>query len=137
MTSTGSEFVGSRHPSRGGLIAFAKSLAREVVRRSAREIWFFCERYDGQTALRWGLVDRVAPAGKSMEEARAMAKKAIAPSPTALKFLEHAFNADNAHMFGRVKMTADGLASFVNSQEAAEGRTAFPEKRQPDFSRFR
>jgi naphthoate synthase len=34
-------------------------------------------------------------------------------------------------------MAADGLASFVNSEEASEGRTAFLEKRKPDFARFR
>jgi 1,4-dihydroxy-2-naphthoyl-CoA synthase len=87
--------------------------------------------------LQWGLVNRVAPADKLIEEARTLAKKALALSPTALKFLKHAFNADSAQIFGQVKMAADGLASFVNSQEAAEGRTAFLEKRQPDFSTFR
>jgi 1,4-dihydroxy-2-naphthoyl-CoA synthase len=34
-------------------------------------------------------------------------------------------------------MAADGLAAFVNSEEASEARTAFLEKRPADFSRFR
>ena len=34
-------------------------------------------------------------------------------------------------------MAADGLACFVNSEEAAEGRNAFLEKRTPDFSTYR
>lgn len=112
-------------------------LARTVGEKRAREIWFFCQQYDAQTALQWGLVNKVVPADKLMEEARAMAAQAVALSPTALKFLKHAFNADSAHIFGQVKMAADGLASFVNSEEAAEGRNAFLEKRKPDFDRFR
>ena len=112
-------------------------LARTVGEKRAREIWFFCEQYDAKTALEWGLVNKVVPGDKLMEEARKMARKALVLSPTALKFLKHAFNADSAHIFGQTKMAADGLASFVNGEEAAEGRTAFLEKRVPDFSRFR
>lgn len=112
-------------------------LARTVGEKRAREIWFLCEQYTAQTALEWGLVNKVVPAEKLMEEARAMARKVVALSPTALKFLKHAFNADSAHIFGQVKMAADGLAAFVNSPEAAEGRDAFLAKKQPDFSKFR
>lgn len=112
-------------------------LARIVGEKRAREIWFFCEQYDAETALQWGLVNRVVAAEKLGEEARALARKALALSPTALKFLKHAFNADSAHIFGQAKMAADGLAAFVNSKEAAEGRTAFLEKRSPDFAPFR
>ena len=112
-------------------------LARTVGEKRAREIWFFCQQYSAQKALEWGLVNRVVPADRLLEEARALAKQAAVLSPTALKFLKHAFNADSAHIFGQVKMAADGLAAFVNSEEASEARTAFLEKRQPDFSRFR
>lgn len=112
-------------------------LARIVGEKRAREIWFLCRQYDAQTALDWGLVNQLAPADQLMDAARAMAKEALALSPTALKFLKHAFNADSAHIFGQAKMAGDGLASFVNSEEAREGRGAFLEKRTPDFSRFR
>lgn len=112
-------------------------LARIVGEKRAREIWFFCQQYTAQQALDWGLVNRVVPGDQLMDCARDLARQAAALSPTALKFLKHAFNADSAHIFGQVKMAADGLASFVNSEEAAEGRNAFLEKRTPDFSRFR
>jgi dihydroxynaphthoic acid synthetase len=112
-------------------------LARTVGEKRAREIWFLCQQYTAQQALDWGLVNRVVPKEKLMEESRNLAKLALALSPTALKFLKHAFNADSAQIFGQVKMAADGLASFVASEEANEGRTAFLEKRQADFSPFR
>src|SRR4051812_40853832 len=38
-------------------------LARVVGEKRAREIWFLCRRYDAGTAERWGLVNRVVPAG--------------------------------------------------------------------------
>ena len=34
-------------------------LARVVGEKRAREIWFFCDQYDAETAERWGLVNRV------------------------------------------------------------------------------
>lgn len=112
-------------------------LARTVGEKRAREIWFLCRQYTAEQAYEWGLVNAVVPADKLMVEARKMASEVVALSPTALKFLKHAFNADSAHIFGQVKMAANGLNSFVNSEEAAEGRDAFLEKRAPDFSKFR
>ncbi|MGE0230665.1 MAG: enoyl-CoA hydratase-related protein [Flavobacteriaceae bacterium] len=112
-------------------------LARVVGEKRAREIWFFCQQYTAQQALEWGLVNRVVPGDQLMQAARDLAKEAIVLSPTALKFLKHSFNCDSAHIFGQVKMAADGLAIFVKSEEAREGNAAFNEKRKPDFSKFR
>ncbi|MBE0590942.1 MAG: enoyl-CoA hydratase/isomerase family protein, partial [Gemmatimonadales bacterium] len=74
-------------------------LARIVGEKRAREIWFFCQQYTAQTALEWGLVNRVVPGDQLQQAARDLAKQAVALSPTALKFLKHAFNADSAHVF--------------------------------------
>ncbi len=112
-------------------------LARIVGEKRAREIWFFCEQYTAEQALDWGLVNKVVPADTLQEEARAMAQKAVALSPGALRFLKHSFNADSASIFGLAKLAGDGLAMFVNSEEAREGNTAFNEKRTPDFSEYR
>lgn len=112
-------------------------LARTVGEKRAREIWFFCQQYTAEKALDWGLVNKVVPADKLQEEARAMAQHAVALSPGALRFLKHSFNADSAAIFGQAKMAGDGLAMFVQSEEAREGNTAFSEKRAPDFSAYR
>ena len=112
-------------------------LARVIGEKRAREIWFFCQQYTAQQAMDWGLVNRVVPKERLLEEARSLARQALALSPTALRFLKHAFNADTAHVFGQVKMAADGLAAFANTPEAAEGRNAFLEKRPADFSPYR
>jgi naphthoate synthase len=110
-------------------------LARVVGEKRAREIWFFCRQYDAATAERWGLVNKVVPAGQLLDEARAWGREVAALSPTALRFLKASFNADTAHVHGIGQLAFAGLASFGSSAEAKEGRTAFAEKRPPDFSK--
>ena len=112
-------------------------LARIVGEKRAREIWFFCRRYDAATALEWGLVNKVVPSGQLMEEARSWVKEIEALSPTALRFLKSSFNADSAQIAGQQRLAFTGLEVFGKSDEAHEGREAFAEKRSPDFGRFR
>lgn len=112
-------------------------LARVVGEKRAREIWFFCRQYDAAQAERWGLVNKVVPAERLMDEARAWAREATVLSPTALRFLKHSFNADTAHIGGIGELAFAGLDLFTRNEESQEGRRAFDEKRDPDYSRFR
>lgn len=112
-------------------------LARVVGEKRAKEIWFFCRQYTAQQAYEWGLVNKIVPADQLMMEARAWAKEANALSPYALRALKHCFNAETAHIEGRVKMFQDALDLFVDTPEVKEGKKAFVEKRAPDFSSFR
>ena len=112
-------------------------LARVVGEKRAREIWFLCRRYDAETAERWGLVNRVVPAGELKAEVRRWADEILALSPTSLRFLKQSFNADTEHLAGTGQLAFTGLGLFVNSDEAREGVEAFAEKRPPDFARFR
>jgi naphthoate synthase len=77
------------------------------------------------------------PLADLMTEARDWARQAADMSPTALRALKHAFNADGAHIYGQAKMAADILRIFGTSDEAMEGKKAFAEKRKPDFSPYR
>jgi 2-ketocyclohexanecarboxyl-CoA hydrolase len=112
-------------------------LARVVGEKRAREIWFLCRRYDAETAERWGLVNRVVPAGELKAEVRRWADEILALSPTSLRFLKQSFNADTEHLAGMGQLAFTGLGLFVQSDEAEEGVRAFTEKRAPDFARFR
>src|SRR5712671_4934079 len=69
-------------------------LARVVGEKRAREIWFLCRQYSAEQAERWGLANAVAPAGTSVDVARAWASEIAVLSPTALKFLKYSFNVD-------------------------------------------
>lgn len=108
-------------------------LARVVGEKRAREIWFLCRQYSAAEAERWGLVNRVVPADKLMEEARAWAKEILALSPTSLRFLKASFNADSESIAGIGQIAFAGLDQFVQTAEAKEGVRAFDEKRPPRF----
>jgi len=112
-------------------------LARVVGEKRAREIWFFCRQYDARQAEQWGLVNKVVPGDRLLDEARAWGREVAALSPTALRFLKASFNAETAQAYGQQKLAFTGLDCFGKSQEATEGRQAFAEKRDPDFSKFR
>jgi 2-ketocyclohexanecarboxyl-CoA hydrolase len=112
-------------------------LARVVGEKRAREIWMLCRRYDAAAAERWGLVNAVVPAGELRAEVRRWADEMLSLSPTALRFVKQSFNADTEHQAGTAQLAFSGLDLFVDSEEAREGVTAFAEKREPDFGRFR
>lgn len=112
-------------------------LARVVGEKRAREIWFFCDQYDAETAERWGLVNRVVEPDALLPLALEWGRKACALSPTALKTLKHSFNADTDHIVGIQTLAFDVLDLFVQTDEANEGAQAFVEKRLPNFGQFR
>jgi naphthoate synthase len=112
-------------------------LARAVGEKRAREIWFFCRQYDAETAERWGLVNKIVPRERLLEEAKSWGREVAALSPTAIRFLKTSFNADSDQIFGQGKLAFAGLDAFAHSEEAEEGHRAFAEKRDPDFSKYR
>jgi dihydroxynaphthoic acid synthetase len=111
-------------------------LARAIGEKRAKEIWFLCRQYDAATALQWGLVNAVVPAGELLAEARRWVDEIAALSPTAIRFLKHAFNADTEHLAGLGAVAFAGLDQFVTTDEGHEGAAAFAEKRRPDFSAY-
>ena len=61
----------------------------------------------------------------------------LAKSPTAIKLAKVSFNAETEHIRGIGGLAMAGLALYYDTEESAEGTTAFQEKRTPDFGRFR
>jgi naphthoate synthase len=57
-------------------------------------------------------------------------------SPSALRTLKAAFNADTDGLAGIQELAGNATAFFYMTEEAREGRDAFLEKRPVDFSRF-
>ncbi len=124
--------VGSVDPGFGTMY-----LARVVGEKKAREMWYLCEQYTAAEAKEIGLVNKVVPADRLMEEARTWARKILAMSPTAIKLAKVSFNADTEHMRGSGSLALRALALYYGTEEALEGKKAFLEKRPPDFARFR
>ncbi len=114
----------------------AAYLARVVGEKRAREIWFLLDQYSAQEAEQWGLVNRVVPKEELIPAAMEWAYKMEKYSPTALRFLKHAFNADTEHQAGLARLAEDGLDVFSVTDEAKEGAAAFAEKRTPEFGKY-
>jgi naphthoate synthase len=111
-------------------------LARIVGHKKAKEIWFLCRQYTAAQALDMGLVNTVVPFEQLEDECVTWAREMLAHSPTALRFLKAAFNADTDGLAGIQQLAGDATLLYYTTGEAKEGRDAFKEKRKPDFSRF-
>ena len=114
----------------------ATLLGRIVGHKKAKEIWYLCRQYSAQEALEMGLVNVVVPLEQLEEETVRWSREMLEKSPTALRFLKAAFNADTDGLAGLQQLAGDATLLFYLSEEAQEGRNAFLEKRKPDFSRF-
>ena len=110
-------------------------LARVVGEKRAREIWFWCRQYDAQTALQWGLVNKVVPADDLLPEARRWAEECARLSPTALRFLKQSFNIDTETQAGIGALAMSALDVYSRTPGGLEGPTAFTEKRAADWTR--
>ena len=111
-------------------------LARTVGMKKAKEIWLLCRQYDAQQALDMGLVNTVVPLAELESETVQWCREMLALSPTALRVLKAAFNAETDGLTGIQELAGNATALFYQTDEAQEGRDAFVEKRQPDFSKF-
>ena len=114
----------------------ASVLSRLVGPKKAKEIWFLCRQYDAQEALEMGLVNTVVPLDRLEEETVAWCREMLALSPFALRLLKASFNADEDGLAGIQQLAHDANLLFYMSEEAAEGRDAFLERRPVDFSKF-
>jgi 2-ketocyclohexanecarboxyl-CoA hydrolase len=112
-------------------------LARSLGEKRAREVWFLCRQYEAATLERWGLVNCVVPLADLRAEVRRWADEMLEKSPTALRMLKHSFNADSESIAGIGTMAFATLDLFSSMPEAKEGKTAFAEKRPPDFDQYR
>src|SRR2546429_2556567 len=114
----------------------ASVLSRLVGPKKAKEIWFLCRQYDAQQALEMGLVNTVVPLDQLEDETVRWCREMLALSPFALRLLKASFNADEDGLAGIQQLAHDTNLLFYMSEEAQEGRTAYVERRKPDFSRF-
>ncbi|ANU19034.1 1,4-dihydroxy-2-naphthoyl-CoA synthase [Planococcus plakortidis] len=111
-------------------------LARIIGHKKAREIWYLCRQYDAQEALDMGLVNTVVPYEQLEDETVKWCEEMLEMSPTALRFVKAAMNADTDGLAGLQQMAGDATLLYYTTDEAKEGRDAFKEKRKPDFGQF-
>jgi naphthoate synthase len=111
-------------------------LARQIGEKRAKEVWFLCRQYDAATALDWGLVNAVVPLADLEETTLEWCRELLAKSPLALRLLKSGYHAGIDGLAGVQQLAGDATLLYYMSEEAQEGRDAFTERRDPDFSRF-
>jgi naphthoate synthase len=114
----------------------AAYMARIVGQKKAREIWFLCRQYSAQEALSMGLVNTVVPLDRLEAETIRWCQEILANSPTAIRCLKAALNADCDGQAGLQELAGNTTMLFYMSEEGQEGRNAYLEKRPPDFGKF-
>ncbi|MBD2328617.1 1,4-dihydroxy-2-naphthoyl-CoA synthase [Alkalinema sp. FACHB-956] len=114
----------------------ASYMARIVGQKKAREIWYLCRQYDAQQALDMGLVNTVVPVEQLEAEGIQWAQEILEKSPIAIRCLKAAMNADCDGQAGLQELAGNATMLYYMTDEGAEGKKAFLEKRKPDFRQY-
>jgi len=111
-------------------------LARQVGQKFAREIFFLGDEYSAEDGVRMGTVNRAVPHAELEATALEWGRKITSKSPTAQRMLKYSFNAIDDGLVGQQIFAGETTRLAYMTDEAAEGRDQFLEKREPDWSPF-
>lgn len=117
-------------PGAGG----TQRLPRTIGVTKAKELLYTGDTMDAAEALRVGLVSRIVPIGKVLEEARAMAKKIARQPGVALRVTKDVVNTGlSLDLTSALAYEARCFEMLFDTQDRKEGMAAFVEKRKPNF----
>jgi len=111
-------------------------LARQVGQKRAREVFFLGRAYSAQDAFEMGMVNAVVDHVDLENVALEWAAEIVAKSPTAQRMLKYAFNLPDDGLVGQQLFAGEATRLAYGTAEAEEGRDAFLEKRDQDYSTF-
>ncbi len=111
-------------------------LARQVGQKRAREIFFLGRNYSAQEAFEMGMVNATITHADLENVALEWAEEINQKSPTAQRMLKFAFNLIDDGLVGQQLFAGEATRLAYGTDEAAEGRDAFLEKRDQDYSEF-
>jgi naphthoate synthase len=111
-------------------------LARQVGQKFAREIFFLGRTYTAEDMHRMGAVNAVIPHAELERVALEWAGEINKKSPTAQRMVKFALNLIDDGLVGQQLFAGEATRLAYATDEAVEGRDAFLEKRDPDWSGF-
>jgi E-phenylitaconyl-CoA hydratase len=118
-------------PANGGTQRIAQQLPHAI----AMEMLLIGDSIDAQTALRWGLVNRVVKSAELLATAHEYAQRLARNAPLAVQAAkELAIRSRDVDLATGLRMEQMMLRLLQNSEDVAEGARAFAEKRQPAFT---
>ena len=107
---------------------------RDLGRKRAMQLFMTGDRIDAQTALQWGIVNRVVPADAVQSETVAWARELTRWSPLIMRLGRNAFyDIDGLDMEAQLRYLQSQLTALSLSDDFREGVTAFLQKREPHF----
>jgi naphthoate synthase len=111
-------------------------LARQVGQKFAREIFFLGREYSAEDAHRMGMVNAVIDHDELEAVALQWGAEINGKSPMAQRMLKYSFNLIDDGLVGQQLFAGEATRLAYMTDEAAEGRDSFLEKRPKDWSRF-
>ena len=111
-------------------------LAKQVGQKFAREIFFLAREYNSQRAYEMGVVNAVVPHAELETTGVEWATEILTKSPQSIRMLKYAFNAVDDGMVGQQLFAGEATRLAYGTDEAVEGRDAFLQKREPNWSEF-
>ncbi len=111
-------------------------LARQVGQKFAREIFFLGDEYSAEDGYRMGMVNAVVAHENLEKVALEWGAKINAKSPTAQRMLKYSFNLIDDGLVGQQIFAGEATRLAYMTDEAAEGRDSFLEKRDADWSEY-
>ena len=109
-------------------------LPRLVGEGKAKELIYTCVMVKADEALAIGLVNKVVPLDKLMDEARTMAKAICSNAPIAVKTCKDAINRGmQVDIDKAIEIEAGDFGSCFDSLDQKEGMNAFLERREKNF----
>lgn len=118
------------HPGMAGTF----TTPRIVGLARACEVIFTGKLYTGEEAFAMGLVNRVVPAEKLMDEAHTLAHEIASNAPIAVRLAKRALYRGEADLLeAALEVESEYQAHTWTTEDAREGITAMTEKRAPKF----
>jgi naphthoate synthase len=111
-------------------------LARQVGQKFAREVFFLGDTYSAEDAHRMGMVNAVVDHDRLEAVGLDWARMVMGKSPTSVRMLKYAFNLIDDGLVGQQVFAAEATRLAYGTTEAEEGRDAFLERRDPDWSAY-
>ena len=111
-------------------------LARQVGQKFAREIFFLGAEYSAQRAYEMGVVNAVVPHAELEKVGIEWGAEILRKSPQSIRMLKFAFNAVDDGIAGQQLFAGEATRLAYSTDEAAEGRDSFLQRREPDWSPY-
>ena len=111
-------------------------LAKQIGQKRAREIFFLGQNHGAKEAMQMGMVNLVVPHAELENAALEWAEIVNSKSPTGQRMAKYAMNLVDDGLVGQQVFAGEATRLAYMTDEAVEGRNAFLEKREPDWSGY-